>query len=94
MNIYKSVFFLTPFVLCFALGLDIYIPVIPELTEIFETTPPVMHLTLSLFLSTTGVGQLLMGPLSDKYGRKIVFSRPGGNRDSYGTPSSATTLSG
>lgn len=64
---------LTPFVFSYAFGLDIYIPIIPQMTEIFNTTPSLVHLTLSLFLFVTGAGQLLIGPLSDQFGRRAVF---------------------
>lgn len=64
---------LTPFVFSFALGLDIYIPIIPQMTEIFSTSPALVQLTLSLFLLVTGVGQLFVGPLSDQFGRKTIL---------------------
>lgn len=71
---HQIILLLTPFVFSFALGLDIYIPVIPQMTKIFDTTPALIHLTLSLFLFTTGLGQLFIGPLADRYGRKLIFS--------------------
>ena len=58
----QIVFILTPFVFSFAFGLDIYIPIIPQMTHIFNTTPALIQLTLSLFLFFTGIGQLLIGP--------------------------------
>ena len=64
---------LTPFVFSFAFGLDIYIPIIPQMIKIFNTTPALIQLTLSLFLLFTGLGQLLLGPLADRYGRKPLF---------------------
>lgn len=64
---------LTPFVLAFALGLDIYIPIIPQMTQIFDTTPGMVQLTMSLFLFMVGFGQLFIGPLSDYWGRKKTF---------------------
>jgi Bcr/CflA subfamily drug resistance transporter len=67
------VLILTPFVFSFAFGLDIYIPIVPQMADIFDTTPALIQLTLSLFLFFTGVGQLLIGPLSDQYGRKKIF---------------------
>lgn len=72
-SLFSSILRLTPFVFSFALGLDIYIPIIPQMAEIFETTPSFVQLTLSLFLLMTGAGQLVMGPLSDQIGRKACF---------------------
>lgn len=70
---YQILLILTPFVFSFALGLDIYIPIVPQMTEIFQTTPAMIQLTLSLFLFTTGIGQLFIGPLADRFGRRPIF---------------------
>lgn len=70
---FKQVLILTPFVFCFAFGLDIYIPVVPQMAQIFATTPALIQLTLSLFLFITGAGQLIIGPLSDRFGRKPLL---------------------
>lgn len=67
---YQFVLLFTPFVFSFALGLDIYIPIIPNMVAIFDTSKEMIQLTLSLFLFITGAGQLLIGPLSDQFGRK------------------------
>jgi len=69
----KLVLILTPFVFSFAFGLDIYIPIVPQMMGIFNTSPSMIQMTLSLFLLITGIGQLLIGPLSDQYGRKKIF---------------------
>lgn len=76
MKNYKTIqllLILTPFVFSFAFGLDIYIPIVPQMANIFETSPALIQLTLSLFLFFTGFGQLLIGPLADQYGRKNIF---------------------
>ena len=67
---------LMPLVFSFAIALDIYIPIVPDMVKIFHTTPGLVQLTLSLFMLTMGVGQLFFGPLSDKIGRRktIFFS--------------------
>lgn len=72
-KIYQFILIFTPFVFSFAFGLDIYIPIVPQMTEIFSTSQGMIQLTLSLFLFITGAGQLFVGPLSDQYGRKIVL---------------------
>lgn len=67
---YQFVLLFSPFVFSFALGLDIYIPIIPNMVAIFGTTKEMIQLTLSLFLFITGCGQLVIGPLSDQFGRR------------------------
>ncbi len=67
---YQFVLLFTPFVFSFALGLDIYIPIIPNMVELFSTSKEMIQLTLSLFLFITGAGQLVIGPLADQYGRR------------------------
>lgn len=70
---FQLVSILTPFVFSFAFGLDIYIPILPQMIKIFDTTPALIQLTMSLFLLFTGLGQLFIGPLADRYGRKPVL---------------------
>jgi len=72
-NTSRFIFTLAPFVFSFAFGLDIYIPVVPEMTRVFHTTPALVQLTLSLFLLANGLGQLIVGPLSDQFGRRAIL---------------------
>jgi DHA1 family florfenicol/chloramphenicol resistance protein-like MFS transporter len=61
-------------VFVFALSMDIYMPVLPAMKESLHTTQSMVQITLSLFLIVTGVGQLVLGPLSDQFGRfKIML---------------------
>lgn len=69
----RTVLILAPFVFSFAFGLDIYIPIAPQMTQIFNTTPALVQLSMSLFLFITGAGQLIIGPLSDHFGRRSIF---------------------
>ena len=70
---FQLVIILMSFVISFAFGLDVYIPILPQMTQIFNTTPALVQLTMSLFLFTVGVGQLIIGPLSDQFGRQKVL---------------------
>jgi DHA1 family bicyclomycin/chloramphenicol resistance-like MFS transporter len=49
---------------------DLYLPALPRLTEYFNTSASNVQLSLSLSMFGLALGQLLIGPLSDKYGRK------------------------
>ncbi|AXA33338.1 multidrug effflux MFS transporter [Francisella adeliensis] len=70
----KTIFILGPMVFSFALAMDIYMPVLPEMQKALHTSQQMVQITLSLFLIVTGVGQLILGPLSDQFGRfKIVL---------------------
>ena len=50
---------------------DLYLPSLPQLATFFETSPSMTQLTLTTAMIGLAVGQLLLGPLSDKFGRKI-----------------------
>ena len=55
------------------LSTDLYLPALPQMAEIFATTPARINLTLSLFFVFFGAGILIWGPLSEKYGRKPIL---------------------
>ena len=50
---------------------DLYLPSLPQLANFFETSASMTQLTLTTAMIGLAVGQLLLGPLSDKFGRKI-----------------------
>ncbi len=52
------------------LSIDMYLPAMPSLAESFGTSPSRVQLTLSAFFLGFGAGQLVYGPLSDRWGRK------------------------
>jgi MFS transporter, DHA1 family, chloramphenicol/florfenicol resistance protein len=64
---------LSPFDLLASLGMDVYLPIVPRMTEVLATTPGVIQLTLSLYLLILGLGQLVFGPASDRLGRRPVL---------------------
>jgi len=64
---------MAPFDILASLAMDIYLPVVPSMPSILRTTPAMVQLTLSLYMVMLGVGQLLFGPLSDRFGRRPVL---------------------
>ena len=55
------------------LGTDMYLPAIPEITSDLQTTTALVQLTLTLFMLGFGVGQYLIGALSDLWGRRRLL---------------------
>lgn len=49
---------------------DFYLPALPALSGYFHTTTSMVQLSLTFSMVGLAVGQLFIGPLSDKYGRK------------------------
>lgn len=66
--------------LIFALGglsafgplcLDMYLPALPDLPVSLHSTAALAQLTLSASILGLGAGQLLVGPVSDRWGRRV-----------------------
>lgn len=54
-------------------ALNVYAPVMPVLAEQLNTTPFTIQLGYTFYLLTLAIGQLISGPLADRYGRRPVF---------------------
>jgi MFS transporter, DHA1 family, multidrug resistance protein len=52
------------------LATDLYTPSLPRLTVVFGVPAETVQLTMTLNLAGFALGQLLYGPLSDRYGRR------------------------
>ncbi|CAA9387929.1 MAG: Multidrug resistance transporter, Bcr/CflA family [uncultured Nocardioidaceae bacterium] len=52
------------------LSIDLYLPALPELTDDLSASPSSVQLTLTGVLVGLALGQLVLGPLSDIYGRR------------------------
>jgi DHA1 family bicyclomycin/chloramphenicol resistance-like MFS transporter len=52
---------------------DMYLPSLPDIARIFDVSAAQVQLTISSYLVGFAVGQLIYGPLSDRYGRKPIL---------------------
>lgn len=53
-----------------ALSIDLYLPAFVQISEDLKVSSSSVQVSLSLFLAGFAIGQLIWGPLSDKFGRK------------------------
>jgi len=56
-----------------ALSSDLYLPALPALRSDLGATDALAQLTLSAFATGFGLAQLVLGPLSDRFGRRPVL---------------------
>ncbi|MFD6895610.1 multidrug effflux MFS transporter [Rhodococcus sp. NPDC060086] len=55
------------------LAIDMYLPAFPAMAIEFDTSASAVQLTLTTFLIGLAAGQLVFGPLSDRYGRRPLL---------------------
>lgn len=53
---------------------DMYLPALPTMIDMFGTNTSMVQLSLTSCMVGLAAGQLLFGPMSDRYGRKPVLS--------------------
>ncbi|MFP2925683.1 CmlA/FloR family chloramphenicol efflux MFS transporter [Pyxidicoccus sp. 3LG] len=68
-----ALWLMAPFDLLASLAMDIYLPVVPAMPGILNTSPTIIQLTLSLYMAVLGLGQMVFGPVSDRIGRRRVL---------------------
>lgn len=71
-SILKIVLLLAPMVIGLPFAMDIYVPALPRIAQLFNVSAGQMQFTLTIFMLTAGLVQLVVGPLSDQYGRKKI----------------------
>ncbi|WP_372759812.1 multidrug effflux MFS transporter [Pseudoalteromonas sp.] len=54
------------------MAIDIYLPAFPTIAEQFSVSEQHVQQSVAIFMLTVGLGQLIAGPLADKFGRKPV----------------------
>ena len=55
------------------LSTDMYMPSLPKMAEFFHAAPVLVNMTMVAFFISMSVGMLVMGPLSDRSGRKKIL---------------------
>lgn len=53
--------------------INVFLPALPQMTEYFGTEYRVMQLSVAIYLAVNAVLQLIVGPLSDRFGRRPVL---------------------
>ncbi|WP_119342688.1 Bcr/CflA family efflux MFS transporter [Facilibium subflavum] len=52
---------------------DIYVPSLPSITHEFHTNPSVLAFSVTFYFIIFAFAQLIYGPLSERYGRRVIF---------------------
>ncbi|WP_231292169.1 multidrug effflux MFS transporter [Edwardsiella ictaluri] len=55
------------------ISIDLYVPSLPAISHYYHSTIASVELSISLYLLGYGLGQTVLGILSDSYGRKKIF---------------------
>lgn len=55
-----------------ALAMNMFLPSLPGMTAYFQTDYGIMQLSVALFLAFNGAMQIVIGPISDRFGRRPV----------------------
>lgn len=69
----KSLIFILALLVIFCpLGIDLYLPAFVDMQNALAVSEAKIQQTVSIYMLAVGLGQLIAGPLADKYGRKPI----------------------
>lgn len=68
----ETLFRLFPLVISISFAMDVFVPAIPQMSNYFHQSSATMQASLYLFMLTVAIGQLLIGPAADRYGRRRI----------------------
>ncbi|MGR5309280.1 MFS transporter [Photobacterium damselae] len=76
-NLYKqqkiALFLVVSISFLMGIGIDLYVPSLPDMAHFYHANISYIQLTISLYLLGYGLGQIILGSLSDSYGRRKIF---------------------
>ncbi len=52
--------------------MDVFVPAIPAMSQFFNTRDSLMQASLYVFMLTVALGQIVLGPLAEQYGRRRI----------------------
>ena len=55
------------------LSTDMYMPSLPKMADYFHAAPVIVNMTMVAFFISMAIGMLILGPLSDRNGRKSML---------------------
>ncbi|MBB3993412.1 DHA1 family bicyclomycin/chloramphenicol resistance-like MFS transporter [Sulfitobacter undariae] len=55
------------------LTMDLYLPALPQMADVFQTSHSMVNLTLGTYMIAFAIGMLFWGPLSERTGRKPIL---------------------
>lgn len=70
---FQVVFLAVLLMSCSQIASQIYIPVLPTITDSLQLTPSQGQAAVISYFTTLGAAQLLVGPLRDKFGDRLYF---------------------
>jgi len=56
-----------------AMSMNVFLPSLPNMTAYFDTEYRIMQLSVAVYLGVNAVLQVVVGPISDRYGRRPVL---------------------